>query len=52
MTFEKTREAADRRPPHTPVAPVRAPSVPAQTDWVWPGMTRAELRELVIEQIG
>jgi len=27
-------------------------SRPATSDWAWPGLTRAELREMVIEQIG
>ncbi|MET3664495.1 hypothetical protein [Caulobacter sp. 1776] len=41
---------------HTPtrVQPItRAPAPrPAASDWAWPGITRAELREMVIEQIG
>lgn len=50
----KTRETAERRAPRTPMAPSpkMARVAPAQTDEVWPGMTRAELREMVIEQIG
>lgn len=50
----KTRETAERRAPRTPMAPTpkMARRAPAQTDEVWPGMTRAQLREMVIEQIG
>lgn len=54
MHKPKTRGTADRRPSRilaTPAAP-QARAAPAQTDFVWPGMTRAQLREMVIEQIG
>ncbi|WP_199229251.1 hypothetical protein [Caulobacter endophyticus] len=30
----------------------RAVTAPARTEWAWPGLTRAELREHIIEQIG
>lgn len=54
MKLENNREAADRRLPRTPLAPrPQGPSqAPALTDWVWPGVTRAQLREHIIEQIG
>lgn len=47
------RETAKRAPRktasiRTTVAPTRA----AQSDWVWPGLTRAQLRDIVIDQIG
>jgi hypothetical protein len=49
-----TREAAVRRKPRT-ASPSRAPITPAPrtpSDWVWPGLTRAQLRDIVIDQIG
>jgi len=53
MQTTKTREAADRRTPHSPAPRAQtAHRAPVQTDWAWPGMTRAQLRELVIDQIG
>lgn len=48
------RETAAQRAPrktatlHTITPPTRA----AQSDWVWPGLTRAQLRDIVIDQIG
>lgn len=51
-----TREAAAKRAPrttssfHTATPPARP--LQSQADWAWPGLTRAELREHVIEQIG
>lgn len=55
--FMKTvthREAAVRPEPRTQTPRRVALSAvrPAQTDWAWPGMTRAELRAEVIDQIG
>jgi|GEM_PF-2546883 len=54
MQTLKTRERSDRRAAQTLMAPPASPArrAPAQTDVVWPGMTRAQLREMVIEQIG
>ncbi|WP_297511748.1 hypothetical protein [uncultured Caulobacter sp.] len=48
------REAAVRPEPRTQTPRRVALSAvrPAQTDWAWPGMTRAELRAEVIDQIG
>lgn len=54
MKKTTTRAAIGQRE-HTPQTPARAahaPTRPAKTDWVWPGMTRADLRAMVIEQIG
>ena len=54
MKIVSIREAAAQRAPRTPtpqraaVSPVR----PAQSEWAWPGMTRAELRADIIDQIG
>lgn len=50
MKTTVTREAAKRAPrmpTHIPTRPVRQ----AQAE-VWPGLTRAQLRDIVIEQIG
>lgn len=49
-----TREAAARRTARTSNTPhaVTAPNTPKAPDQVWPGFTRAQLRDLVIEQIG
>jgi len=40
--------------PRTPLArcPQGAPQAPALTDWAWPDLSRAQLREHVIEPIG
>lgn len=48
------REAAVRREPRTQTPRRAAPSPvrPAQTEWAWPGMTRADLRAEIIDQIG
>jgi hypothetical protein len=51
------REAADRREPRSTRTTARttthASTLPrSQPDWVFPGMTRAQMRDLVIEQIG
>lgn len=52
MKTTVTREAATRRDPRF-TAPTRAKtSKPAQTEWAWPGLTRAQLRDHVIEMIG
>jgi hypothetical protein len=57
MKTNVTRAAAVQRAPrisskaqslHT----ARPAPRPAPSDWAWPGLTRAELREMVIEQIG
>lgn len=53
MHTTKAREAAERRSQTQPAPRNHTPRrAPVQTDWVWPGMTRAQLREMVIEQIG
>lgn len=59
MKSVSSRVAAVRQEPRTqrPLRaqqPLRAvsPAPAALTEWAWPGLTRAELRELVIEQIG
>ena len=48
------REAAVRRQPRTQTPPriAAAPVRPAQSEWAWPGMTRADLRAEIIDQIG
>ncbi len=54
MKIVSIREAAARREPRTPT-PQRAavsPARPAQSEWAWPGMTRADLRAEIIDQIG
>ncbi|PIB93022.1 hypothetical protein [Caulobacter sp. FWC2] len=53
MNTNFTRKAATKSAPHMPstfrtATPVRS----AQPDWVWPGLTRAQLRDIVIDQIG
>jgi uncharacterized protein YcbK (DUF882 family) len=54
MKTTATREAAARRQPRTPAQ--RAAHKPAhktaQADWAWPGVTRAQLRDHIIEMIG
>lgn len=54
MNIVTHREAAVRRQPRTqtPQRVAPQPVRPAQTEWAWPGMTRAELRAEVIDQIG
>jgi hypothetical protein len=49
-----TREAAIRRTPRkSSPTQAKTPSTrPAASDWVWPGLTRADLRAIVIDQIG
>lgn len=52
MKTTTTRAAAPRREPRT-LAPTRANAPkPVQTEWAWPGLTRAQLREHVIDMIG
>jgi hypothetical protein len=53
MKTNVTRKAATKSAPHMPstfrtATPVRS----TQADWVWPGLTRAQLRDIVIDQIG
>ncbi|WP_199743418.1 hypothetical protein [Caulobacter sp. 602-1] len=53
MKTNFTRKAATKSAPHMPstfrpATQARA----AQSDWVWPGLTRAQLRDIVIDQIG
>lgn len=54
MKTTVTREAAAKRAPrmNSSFATKSSPVRPAQSDWVWPGLTRAQLRDIVIEQIG
>ena len=54
MNIVTHREAAVRRQPRTQPQPriAATPVRPAQNEWAWPGMTRAELRAEVIDQIG
>jgi hypothetical protein len=54
MKTTVTREAAIRREPRnaTPSHAKTSSTRPAASDWVWPGLTRAELRAIVIDQIG
>lgn len=58
MKTNVTRAAALQRAPRIS-SHTQSPSRTAQpaprhvaSDWAWPGLTRAELREMVIEQIG
>lgn len=54
MNIVTYREAAVRREPRmqTPQRSAVATTRPARSEWAWPGMTRAELRAEVIDQIG
>ena len=54
MKTTVTREAAHRRQPRmqSSTRPATPPAPRAQSDWAWPGFTRAELRDHIIEQIG
>lgn len=54
MKIVSIREAAVRREPRTQTQQRVALSSarPAQSEWAWPGMTRAELRADIIDQIG
>ncbi|WP_454715232.1 hypothetical protein [Caulobacter segnis] len=53
MKTTVTREAAKRAPRKTTsIRTNTAPTRAAQSDWVWPGLTRAQLRDIVIDQIG
>jgi len=54
MKTTVTREAAVRREPRksSPDQTKISSTRPAASDWVWPGLTRAELRAIVIDQIG
>ncbi|GEM_PF-1822293 len=53
MKTNTTRAPIAVQKPRTPnLSPaVTSPLSPA-TLWAWPGLTRAELRELIIDQIG
>ncbi|MEH0198118.1 hypothetical protein V7S57_19325 [Caulobacter sp. CCNWLY153] len=51
MNTNTARAAAAQRKPRTQPHS-RAVTPPARTEWAWPGLTRAELREHIIEQIG
>lgn len=58
MKTNVTRAAALQRAPRiasnaqSPFHTAKPAPRPATSDWAWPGLTRAELREMVIEQIG
>lgn len=53
MKTTVTREAAKRAPRmNATIRTNTPPTRSAQSDWVWPGLTRAQLRDIVIEQIG
>lgn len=54
MKIVSIREAAARREPRTqtPQRVALSPARPAQSEWAWPGMTRAALRAEIIDQIG
>ena len=54
MKLISHREAAVRREPRTQtnLRAVHSAARPSQPEWAWPGMTRAELRAEVIDQIG
>jgi hypothetical protein len=58
MKTNVTRAAALHRAPRissptqSPTRTALSAARPAASDWAWPGLTRAELREMVIEQIG
>jgi hypothetical protein len=54
MKTTVTREAVAKRTPRktTSIRTNTAPTRAAQSDWVWPGLTRAQLRDIVIDQIG
>jgi hypothetical protein len=52
MKTTVTREAAAKRAPRMMSTTKTSPTRSAQPDWVWPGLTRAQLRDIVIEQIG
>lgn len=54
MKTNVTREAAHRRAPRnaSPTQTTTSSTRPAASDWVWPGLTRADLRAIVIDQIG
>ncbi len=53
MKTTVTRKAATKSAPHMPSTfRTTTPARSAQPDWVWPGLTRAQLRDIVIEQIG
>ncbi|PIB96045.1 hypothetical protein [Caulobacter sp. X] len=54
MKIVSIREAAAQRAPRTQTSQRVAPQPvrPAQSEWAWPGMTRADLRAEIIDQIG
>lgn len=47
-----TREAAPKRAPRMPNLAHKTPTHRQVQTEVWPGLTRAQLREIVIDQIG
>ncbi len=54
MKIVSIREAAAQRAPRAQTSQRVAPRPvrPAQSEWAWPGMTRADLRAEIIDQIG
>jgi hypothetical protein len=57
MKTNVTRAAALHRAPRISsptqsASRTASPTARPAADWAWPGLTRAELREMVIEQIG
>jgi hypothetical protein len=53
MKTNVTRKAAVKSAPHMPSTfRTATPTRPTSSDWAWPGLTRAELRDHVIDQIG
>lgn len=52
MKTTVTRDAAAKRAPRMISTTKTSPVRPTQSDWVWPGLTRAQLRDIVIDQIG
>lgn len=53
MKTTVTRAAAAKRAPRMISTTTKTSSArSAQPDWVWPGLTRAQLRDIVIDQIG
>jgi len=53
MNTNFTRKAASKSAPQKTSSFRSAKPAPSHNaDWVWPGLTRAQLRDIVIDQIG
>jgi len=53
MKTNFTRKPATKSAPHMPLTfRTATPARSTPSDWVWPGLTRAQLRDIVIDQIG